>query len=111
LKKKYNLPFGASGKSASDSPKKASDAAGPNEPAVPKTPSKNKVTKPRMLTLTENNELDWKVLGATPSSKKTPKGKKVVKEEVEEDAVNTGDDEDELAGTSNAQFTYTEVHS
>jgi len=35
----------------------------------------------------------------------------VVKEEVEEDAVNTGDDEDELAGTSNAQFTYTEVHS
>jgi hypothetical protein len=40
LKKKYELPFGSS-----SSPKKASDAAGANEPAVPKTPSKNRVTK------------------------------------------------------------------
>ena len=51
LKKKYNLPFGGSGKPASDSqtPKKASNAAGSTEPAIPKTPSNNKVTKSRMF--------------------------------------------------------------
>ena len=56
MKKKYNLPIGTGGKSASDNPtpKKASDAAGPNEPAIPKTPSKNKVTKQRRYSITRD---------------------------------------------------------
>ncbi|KAK6606416.1 hypothetical protein H4I96_04878 [Botrytis cinerea] len=56
IKKKYDLPFGASSRTADEmaggkagkgdvSPKKASDANGTNEPAVPTTPSKNRVTK------------------------------------------------------------------
>ncbi|KAI9647212.1 hypothetical protein NHQ30_003595 [Ciborinia camelliae] len=59
IKKKYDLPFGASSRTAEEmtssntgkagkgdaSPKKASDANGDNEPVVPATPSKNRVTK------------------------------------------------------------------
>ncbi|KAI9744226.1 MAG: hypothetical protein M1818_002378 [Claussenomyces sp. TS43310] len=40
LKKKYNLPIGAGSS-------KASDAAGPNQPAIPITPSKERVVKPK----------------------------------------------------------------
>lgn len=66
LKKKYNLPFGTT---KGDTPKKASGAGGSNEPAVPSTPSKQRVTKAR-----------------TPAAKKkaTPKGKKGAKVEAEE---------------------------
>ncbi|RAL66367.1 hypothetical protein DID88_006036 [Monilinia fructigena] len=90
IKKKYDLPFGASSRTAEEmaslntgkhgkgdaSPKKASEANGDNEPAVPTTPSKNRVTKAK----------------ATPkprTTKKTPakRYKKVVSE----------DEDDELA--------------
>ncbi|KAB8301202.1 hypothetical protein EYC80_003093 [Monilinia laxa] len=90
IKKKYDLPFGASSRTAEEmaslntgkhgkgdaSPKKASDVNGDNEPAIPTTPSKNRITKVK----------------ATPkprTTKKTPakKPKKVVSE----------DEDDELA--------------
>jgi len=87
LKKKYNLPFGSSAggaKKGESTPKKASDAAGPTEPAIAATPSKQRVAKPK-----------------TPASKKkgtaTPKtpanGKKAKKVEEDEDI----EDQDELA--------------
>lgn len=50
LKKKYDLPFGSSSKSAGEGSKKASDAAGPNQPAVPHTPSKERVKKAKART-------------------------------------------------------------
>ncbi|ESZ90077.1 hypothetical protein SBOR_9541 [Sclerotinia borealis F-4128] len=57
IKKKYDLPFGASSRTAEEmasgnaskpgkgNTSKASDANGDNEPAVSTTPSKNRVTK------------------------------------------------------------------
>lgn len=71
MKKKYDLPLGGSGKaSAAGTPngktpassKKASEAAGPNNPVIPKTPSKTgRVTKPRATSSTKKK--------ATPKSK------------------------------------------
>ncbi|KAM0313598.1 hypothetical protein ACHAO8_005402 [Botrytis cinerea] len=91
IKKKYDLPFGASSRTADEmaggkagkgdvSPKKASDANGTNEPAVPTTPSKNRVTKTK----------------AAPRSraKKTPAKKPAKKaEESDEELSDVKDDE------------------
>ncbi|KAM0125668.1 hypothetical protein ACHAP3_009660 [Botrytis cinerea] len=91
IKKKYDLPFGASSRTADEmaggkagkgdvSPKKASDANGTNEPAVPTTPSKNRVTK----------------IKAAPRSraKKTPAKKPAKKaEESDEELSDVKDDE------------------
>ncbi|KAF4625337.1 hypothetical protein G7Y89_g12834 [Cudoniella acicularis] len=73
LKKKYDLPFGASGVG-----KKAKEGES-SEPTVPSTPNANRVTKKR-----------------TPAKKKTPSKKAVKKEESEpeeeEDATMVDDD-------------------
>jgi hypothetical protein len=70
MKKKYDLPIGGSNKGTPEgkagkvptSGKKASDAAGPKEPAIPKTPSKTgRVTKPRATSSTKKK--------ATPKTK------------------------------------------
>ncbi|KAH8593733.1 hypothetical protein B0O99DRAFT_688566 [Bisporella sp. PMI_857] len=70
LKKKYGLPFGTgAGKKGGDgtaTPKKASDAAGPNDPAIPGTPSTNKVAKKRAPAKK----------AAAPKTPKPTKGKK-----------------------------------
>ncbi|RDL34001.1 uncharacterized protein BP5553_08369 [Venustampulla echinocandica] len=74
LKKKYDLPFGSS----SNGKGKASDAAGPNESAIPVTPNKNRVTKPKTP--------------GTGSARKKAASKKVKKEEPkseDEEAVTT----------------------
>ncbi|KAG4026867.1 hypothetical protein MFRU_035g00190 [Monilinia fructicola] len=92
IKKKYDLPFGASSRTAEEmaslnpgkhgkgdaSPKKTSDANGDNEPAIPTTPSKNRVTKAKA-----------KAAPKPRATKKAPakKSKKVISE----------DEDDELA--------------
>ncbi|KAF7900655.1 uncharacterized protein EAF01_007957 [Botrytis porri] len=91
IKKKFDLPFGASSRTADEvaggkagkgdvSPKKASDANGTNEPAVPTTPSKNRVTKAK----------------ATPKSraKKTPAKKSFKKVEESDEELSDVKDED-----------------
>ncbi|APA05600.1 predicted protein [Sclerotinia sclerotiorum 1980 UF-70] len=94
IKKKYNLPFGASSRTAEEmavskpgkgdaSPKKASDANGDNEPAVPTTPSKNRVTKTKAI--------------PKPRVKKTPAKKptkKVAAEESQEEELSDVEDEE-----------------
>lgn len=79
MKKKYNLPLGSGKGSGEGSTKKASDAAGPNQPAVPATPSKQRVSKAKAT--------------PTPKKKATLKPKKA-KKEVKEDEL---EDADELA--------------
>ncbi|KAF7872487.1 hypothetical protein EAF04_003408 [Stromatinia cepivora] len=97
IKKKYNLPFGASSRTAEEmavskpgrgdsSPKKASDANGDNEPAIPTTPSKNRVTKAKAT--------------PKPRAKKTPakkSTKKVAAEESEEELTDVKDEDMEDA--------------
>ncbi|KAJ8071508.1 hypothetical protein OCU04_001827 [Sclerotinia nivalis] len=97
IKKKYNLPFGASSRTAEEmavskpgrgdaSPKKASDANGDNEPAIPTTPSKNRVTKAKAT--------------PKPRTKKTPakkSAKKVAAEESEEELTDVKDEDMEDA--------------
>jgi hypothetical protein len=91
MKKKFDLPIGSSaGKGAgtpdktskTPTPRKASDAAGLNNPAIPKTPSKTRVAKPRTASSTKK--------------KSTVKGKKDNAEdndeEMKEDPVNEATD-------------------
>jgi hypothetical protein len=78
LKKKYDLPIGTA---KSDTPKKASDASGANEPAIPATPSKQRVTKTR--TPIKKN--------AVPKTK----GKKAAKKEAPEDDADANEEVDE----------------
>ncbi|KAF5874249.1 uncharacterized protein Bfra_004256 [Botrytis fragariae] len=91
IKKKFDLPFGASSRTADEvaggkagkgdvSPKKASDANGTNEPAVPTTPSKNRVTKAKAA--------------PKPRAKKTPAKKSVKKFEESDEELSDVKDED-----------------
>ena len=84
IKKKFNLPLGSSNQNtpekAAAGSRKVSEASGPNEPAVPKTPSKQRVTKPRITSSTKKK--------ATSKAKKN---------EIEEVVKVEAEDEDEEA--------------
>ncbi|KAF7916624.1 uncharacterized protein EAE98_010633 [Botrytis deweyae] len=91
IKKKFDLPFGASSRTADEvaggkagkgdlSPKKASDANGTNEPAVPTTPSKNRVTKAKAT--------------PKPRAKKVPAKKSAKKVEESDEELSDVKDED-----------------
>ncbi|KAG9241104.1 hypothetical protein BJ878DRAFT_448208 [Calycina marina] len=91
LKKKYNLPFGSS---KLDSPKKASYDAGPAQPTVPKTPSKNKVTKPRgRSTGTKNKGKAKKEDDDEEMKEEDEEADNAVKSPKQEEASNTGSEE------------------
>lgn len=68
LKKKYNLPFGTTKSLDGPGPtKKASNAAAPNEPAVPKTPSKARVNKTRAPSTASRKKAAVKVPKTVPN--------------------------------------------
>ncbi|KAF7879864.1 uncharacterized protein EAF02_008034 [Botrytis sinoallii] len=90
IKKKFDLPFGASSRTADEvaggkagkgdvSLKKASDANGTNEPAVPTTPSKNRVTKAKAT--------------PKPRAKKVPAKKSAKKVESDEELSDVKDED------------------
>ncbi|QSZ33713.1 hypothetical protein DSL72_005284 [Monilinia vaccinii-corymbosi] len=82
IKKKYDLPFGASSRTAEDMAS-TKPANGDDEPAVPTTPSKNRVTKA-------------KAIPRSRATKKTSakKSKKAVSDDDEEDELTSLKEED-----------------
>lgn len=101
MKKKYNLPIGASG----SGPKKLSPPAEAKEAKVPMTPNKNRITKTRGRAVPVKKNPNAKYLGYDSDSndsadiKTTVEGNKSAEKEVieaqEEIDCGEGDDEED----------------
>ncbi|TAQ86150.1 hypothetical protein B7494_g5524 [Chlorociboria aeruginascens] len=112
MKKKYDINFSGSNKgassskakAASDAPahKKASNAKGPNEPAIPETPARKRVTKPRTPSTKKAAALKTPKAPSSPKSPtkaRAPKkvyksSKKIAKDESESDDITMKFDEE-----------------
>jgi hypothetical protein len=102
MKKKYDLPFGSTanaGKGAgtpdkagkTPTPRKASDAAGPTDPAIPKTPSKTRITKPRATFSTKKK-------AASKKANSEDDNEEGMKEEPSDEAADTKEEYEKVFG-------------